>query len=96
MKDSKVLPNGLSPSEYTRQPLFLCHCDSVLSLEGDKAAEIKPSHDHSFPKELFKQRGGTLVEAYVTISIHYQQTLYTFKEDRVTNMGHCLQIKYHI
>lgn len=72
MNDLKVLVNGVLPSEYTQQPPFLCHCDSVLSLEGGKAVEIKPSHDHSFPKELFKQGGaGTWVEAYGRTSVHY-------------------------
>lgn len=58
VNNSESLPTGILPSEYTQQPPFLCHCDSVLSLEGGKAVEIKPSHDHSFPKELFKQGGG--------------------------------------
>lgn len=72
VNNSKVLPSSALPSEYTQQPPFLCHCDSVLSLGGGKAVEIKPSHDHSFPKELFKQGGSTWSKAYGTTSPHYQ------------------------
>jgi len=73
VNDSTALPDGALPSGYTQQPPFLCHCDSVLSLEGGKAAEIKPSHDHSFPEELFKQgrRRDTWVEAQGRRSTHY-------------------------
>lgn len=48
-------PNGILPSEYTQQPPFPCHCGNVLSLGGGRGVETKPSHGHSFPKELWKQ-----------------------------------------
>lgn len=53
----KVFPNCVLPSECTQQPPFLCRCDSVLSPEEGKAVETKPSHDHSFPKELLSKVG---------------------------------------
>lgn len=60
MKDSRVLAKAALPSECTLQLPFLCHCGSARSLEGGKAVEIKPFHDRSFPKELFKEGGRTM------------------------------------
>lgn len=85
MKDLKALPNGALPSGCTQQPPFLCHCDSVLFPEEDKAVEIKPSHGRSFPKELLN-KGERWGKHMLEHPFATKRVLYIFNETVVTNM----------